>query len=100
MSQDVHMPGVKALICAVEEERDLDKPVLLAEDIKIWLPSNIPIHQKTMVAANSLYDSKLHLCQGQCGDVLAQLHNKLLTKRFLVLFQNANIVGQHMSTRA
>ncbi len=86
MSQDVYMPGAKALVHAAEEERDLDMLAPLAEDVKIWLPCDIPVHQKAAVAAESLYDGKLHLCQGQCADVLARFRNKLLMKRFLISF--------------
>ncbi len=99
-SQDVYMPGVKTLIRTVEAERDIDAPAPLAEDVKLWLPSDVPAHHKVTVAADGLYEGELRLHQGQCSDALAQLRNKLLTKRFLISFRNTNIVGQHMSTRA
>ncbi|KAJ7831676.1 hypothetical protein B0H13DRAFT_1915348 [Mycena leptocephala] len=40
--QAVYMPGVAALRQAAEDARDHDQPPPKAEDIKLWLPSDLP----------------------------------------------------------
>ncbi len=94
------MPGIPKLIRDQENSRDLDEPAPTAEDIKLWLPSDIPVALCTEVCKQNLFDGELRLQKGQCADALAKLRNKLLTKRFLISFRNANITGQRMSTQA
>lgn len=44
--QAVYMPGVAALKERAEEGRDPDLPVVKAKDIKLWMPSELPLEQR------------------------------------------------------
>ncbi len=94
------MPGIPKFICNQENSRNLDKPAPAAEDVKLWLPSDILVALHLEVCKQNLFDGELCLQKGQCADALAKLCNKLLMKHFLISFRNANITGQRMSMRA
>ncbi|SJL18821.1 uncharacterized protein ARMOST_22422 [Armillaria ostoyae] len=47
----------------MEAGRDIDAPAPLVEDVKLWLPSDVPAHHKATIAADSLYEGELRLHQ-------------------------------------
>lgn len=95
-SQESYMPSVKRLVEEVAVDTDTDAPAPAAEDVKLWLPSGIPVEQRKEVATDAMYKGELCLRKGQCTDALTRLRGKLLAQRFLIGFQNTNVVGQYM----
>ncbi|KAJ7058985.1 hypothetical protein C8F01DRAFT_990382 [Mycena amicta] len=98
--QAVFMPVVEDLRAAEEETRDRDVPAPLAEDTKLWLPSDMTSAQRRRDCRRGLVEAELRLREGQCGDALCKLRGYLQAKHHLIDHRNANAVGQLASTRS
>ncbi|KAJ7630167.1 hypothetical protein FB45DRAFT_1027401 [Roridomyces roridus] len=98
--QDVYMPGVALLRREAEALRDWDAPPPKAEDLKLWLPSELSEEQRRSACRAGLGAMEARLREGQCADALKDLRARLHTQRFLVTWRNANAVGQKGSTRS
>ncbi|KAJ7049316.1 hypothetical protein C8F01DRAFT_1002463 [Mycena amicta] len=98
--QAVFMPAVEDLRAAEEEKRDRDVAPPLAEETKLWLPSDMTSDQRRSNCRRGLIDAELRLREGQCGDALAKLRSYLQAKHHLIDHRNANAVGQLASTRS
>ncbi|KAJ7470051.1 hypothetical protein B0H11DRAFT_1730903 [Mycena galericulata] len=98
--QLVFMPGVAALREAAEEERDPDVPAPKAEDIKLWMPSELTVEQRRSACRRGLADMEAKLRVGQCTDALSDLCSRLHAQRFLITWRNSNAVGQRAATRS
>ncbi|KAJ7056324.1 hypothetical protein C8F01DRAFT_1029354 [Mycena amicta] len=98
--QEFFMPGVSALRLAEEECRDGDRPPPKAEDVKLWLPSDLTETQRGTACRRGLIDIEAKLREAQCGDALTKLRSLLFTKTHLIHHRNANAVGQRASTRS
>lgn len=93
------MPAAVGLWEADEERNRNAHTVILAEDVKLWLPSQIPSSARSQCDAEIFpIETKLRL--GQCGDALATIRVKLTAKRHLIKFRNKNVTGQSATTRA
>ncbi|KAJ7664819.1 hypothetical protein B0H17DRAFT_1211183 [Mycena rosella] len=95
------MPGVAALkACA--EERDPDEPLVKAEDVKLWMPSELTTAQRQRrgVCRKAVAEVEAKLRVGQCKDALDELRSWLHAQRHLVMWRNANFVGQRAATRS
>ncbi|PBK68367.1 hypothetical protein ARMSODRAFT_887998, partial [Armillaria solidipes] len=98
--QAIYMPGCVALIEAKEAVCDSDAQAPAAEEVRLWLPSQVPSDEHLFVCDPKLFDTEFRLCEGQCADALTSLRSKLMACQHLIRYRNANIVGQRMSTRA
>ncbi|KAF7304204.1 hypothetical protein MIND_00652500 [Mycena indigotica] len=98
--QDVFMPGVETLRVAEEACRDSDRPPTKAEDVKLWLPSDLTEAQRGRASRAALSTVEAKLREAQCGDALSQIRSLLYTKTHLIHHRNANAVGQRASTRS
>ncbi|KAJ7074440.1 hypothetical protein C8F01DRAFT_1242680 [Mycena amicta] len=98
--QNVFMPAVEDLRVAEEEQRDRDVVPPLAEDTKLWLPSDMTDQQRRRECRRGLIDAELRLREGQCGDALSKLRAYLQAKHHLIDHCNANATGQLASTRS
>ncbi|KAJ7055154.1 hypothetical protein C8F01DRAFT_1259175 [Mycena amicta] len=98
--QNVFMPVVEDLRVAEEEQRDRDVVPPLAEDTKLWLPSDMTDQQRRRECRRGLIDAELRLREGQCGDALSKLRAYLQAKHHLIDHRNANTTGQLASTRS
>ncbi|KAJ7064150.1 hypothetical protein C8F01DRAFT_1081512 [Mycena amicta] len=98
--QDYFMPGVSSLRLAEEECRDGDRPPPKAEDIKLWLPSDLSDTQRGRSSRGGLVAIEAKLQEAQCSDALSRVRSLLYTKTHLIHHRNANSVGQRASTRS
>ncbi|KAJ7059318.1 hypothetical protein C8F01DRAFT_1301916 [Mycena amicta] len=98
--QTVFMPMVEDLRAAEEDTRDRDVLAPLAEDTKLWLPSDMTSAQRRRDCRWGLVEAELRLREGQCGDALCKLRAYLQAKHHLIDHRNANAVGQLALTRS
>ncbi|KAJ7067282.1 hypothetical protein C8F01DRAFT_1208404 [Mycena amicta] len=98
--QDVFMPGVAGLRAAEEERRDGELPAPKAEDVKLWLPSDLTQLQRSWACKASLREVEAKLRQAQCNDALVKIRAQLYTKTHLIHTRNAMAVGQAATTRS
>ncbi|KAJ7278653.1 hypothetical protein C8J57DRAFT_1502496 [Mycena rebaudengoi] len=99
--QQVHMPGVIAEIEAEDDKRDPDLPPPLAEDVKLWLPSQLHGAARVAGCAVGLPEREAKLREAQCGDALGLLHQRLHVKHHLLNHRDdGNAVGQRAATRS
>ncbi|KAF7300233.1 CxC2 domain-containing protein [Mycena kentingensis (nom. inval.)] len=97
---DAFMPGVARLRAAEEALRDTDRPPPKAEDVKVWLPSDVPEAERGRACKRGLLEIEGKMRRAQCGDALVRLRSLLHTKTHLVHHRNANTTGQRGTTRA
>ncbi|KAJ7049780.1 hypothetical protein C8F01DRAFT_1264808 [Mycena amicta] len=98
--QEVFMAGVTVLRAAEEERRDGELPAPKAEDVKLWLPSDLTDLQRSWVCKSALPEVEAKLREAQCGDALAKIRSHLYAKTHLIHTRNAMAVGQAASTRS
>ncbi|KAJ7066090.1 hypothetical protein C8F01DRAFT_1248138 [Mycena amicta] len=98
--QDVFMPGVSGLRAAEEERRDGELPAPKAEDVKLWLPSDLTELQRSWACKGSLLEVEAKLREAQCSDALVKIRGQLYTKTHLIHTRNAMAVGQAATTRS
>lgn len=70
------------------------------EDIDIWLPSQIPLPQRSQVCQAGLAEIEDRIRTAQCFDVLEVVRHVLKIKTRMVAFKNKNVRGQRQSTRS
>ncbi|KAF7325927.1 CxC2 domain-containing protein [Mycena kentingensis (nom. inval.)] len=98
--QAVFMPLVTELREEEEANRDGDTPAPLAEATKLWLPSDLSDEQRRGAGIRGLWRLEARLREGQCADALASLRGYLQARSHIIDHRNANVVGQHASTRS
>jgi hypothetical protein len=98
--QPVYMPSVAALKEHAEEGRDPDLPALKAEDIKLWMPSELPLEQRRQVCRRGVAHTEARVREVQCEDALNALRSRLHAQKHLITWRNSNSVGQRASTRS
>lgn len=96
--QTVFMPGVEALRDAAEEAWDPERLPPKAEDIKLWLPSDLVETQQQGACARGVVEVEAKLRAAQCVDVLVALRSHLHTQKFLLTWRNSNSTGQRAAT--
>jgi hypothetical protein len=95
------MPGLLQMLIDDEEELEgVSSEVTNPEDVKLWLPSSVPAHLRQSVCMDGLPEIEERLRTAQCGDAIQSLRHTLRVKSRMVLFKNANIVGQRPSLRS
>ncbi|KAJ7893230.1 hypothetical protein B0H13DRAFT_1625288 [Mycena leptocephala] len=98
--QLVFMPGVAALKEAAEETRDTDEPTPKAEEIKLWMPSELEPGTRRQVCRRGVPEVEARLRRAQCGDSLQDLRRRLHAQTHLISWRNSNSVGQRAATRS
>jgi hypothetical protein len=98
--QLVYMPRAIRAITAMEETRDADMDPLKAEEILLWLPSDLDEDSRLSGCATGLADMEAKLREAQCCDSLKKIHSHLHAKHHLINQRNQNVQGQNQSTRA
>ncbi|KAJ7669187.1 hypothetical protein DFH06DRAFT_944750, partial [Mycena polygramma] len=98
--QVIFMPGVVALKAEAEDMRDPDQPPPKAEDIKLWMPSELDTATRRRVCRKGLGDAEAKVREAQCADALNDLRSRLHTQTHLITWRNANSVGQRAATRS
>ena len=94
------MPGAIRAITAAEESRDASAEPPKAEDIVLWLPSDLDATSRSSGCVAGLATMESQLCQAQCSDGLEKLCSHLHAKHHLINHRNHNVTGQNQSTRA
>lgn len=84
--QRLYMPGIVALIEEAEHKRDPDKATPHAEDVLLWLPSQVPKDEHPFVCDAVLFDMKFKLREGQCADALTSLRTRLFARQHLLKY--------------
>jgi hypothetical protein len=98
--QAIFMPGVASLKEIAEEKRDADEPPPKAEDIKLWLPSELTAAARRTACRSGLAEVEAKLCHAQCVDALDVLRSRLHAQKHLITWRNTNSVGQKQATRS
>ncbi|KAJ6460704.1 hypothetical protein C8R47DRAFT_1226206 [Mycena vitilis] len=98
--QAIFMPGVVALKESAEEARDADSPPPKAEDIKLWMPSELGPEVRRRACRRGVAEAEAKLRRAQCVDALDVVRSRLHAQTHLISWRNANSVGQGASTRS
>ncbi|KAJ7079869.1 hypothetical protein C8R43DRAFT_910055, partial [Mycena crocata] len=85
MLQKVYMPWVEATISEVEAERDQDEAALQPEQVKLWMPCDMPARDCGCVPGLPDMEAKLRVAQ---------------SKRHFIGFRNEHIRGQTHASKA
>ncbi|KAJ7016357.1 hypothetical protein C8F04DRAFT_1281636 [Mycena alexandri] len=96
--QETFMPGVAALKGAAEERRDSDEPAPRAEDIKLWMPSELKPDARRRACRKGLAEVEAKVRRAQCTDALNDLRSRLHAQKHLITWRNSNSVGQRAAT--
>ncbi|KAF7969167.1 hypothetical protein HWV62_28172 [Athelia sp. TMB] len=100
-AQKIYMPYAHSLVVAEEDNREArDLPRPLAEDTKLWLPSNLSSEQRRSGCDPRLPDMELKLRVAQCEEALNTIRSNLHAKQHLIHRRNKHVTGQRKSTRA
>ncbi|KAJ7043420.1 hypothetical protein C8F04DRAFT_1207359 [Mycena alexandri] len=99
--QAVYMPAAVRKLEAAEDARDSELPPPRAEDVKLWLPSELPVEVREDGCRAGLPAMEGRLREGQCRDALVKLRSSLHTKRYLLTWRDSGgVAGQRAATRA
>ncbi|KAL1739935.1 hypothetical protein HDZ31DRAFT_48503, partial [Schizophyllum fasciatum] len=95
--QKLYMPGAQDYIesCEADIQRAID-----AEQMKIYMPSDLPANIRRMACAEGLPEKELKLRVAQARDLLQSIRRKLHAKQYHIVWRNENATGQKKSTRA
>ncbi|KAF7965392.1 hypothetical protein HWV62_44067, partial [Athelia sp. TMB] len=99
-TQLIYMPDAHALVITegdVHEASGLPQP--LAEDVKLWLPSDLSDAQHRSGCDGRLPKMELKLRVAQCEEALNTIRSNLHAKQHLIHRRNKNVTGQKKSTR-
>ncbi|KAK0435340.1 uncharacterized protein EV420DRAFT_1653285 [Desarmillaria tabescens] len=94
-----YMPGLLQFITETQEVDYLSTGAL-AEEVRLWLPSCIPVDHRSQVCEASLSEMEEHLCTVQCHDSLGSIRHILRLKMRMVEYKNKNVRGQRDGTRS
>jgi hypothetical protein len=98
--QEAHMPGSIRQSRKEEEQRGEEGGVPNAEDVELWLPSNLPSLERRVGLKRGLVDMEVKLRMGQCADALRLIRGRLYAKRHLLNHRNKHVRGQRANTRS
>ncbi|KAJ7061573.1 hypothetical protein C8F01DRAFT_1252352 [Mycena amicta] len=82
--QAVYIPGAAGVLAAAEFERDSNAPPPFPEDIVLFMPSQMPRRPDSVILG--------------CLPGLLDIEERL--RRWLIAYRNANMTGQHQTTKA
>ncbi|KAJ7053244.1 hypothetical protein C8F01DRAFT_1089873 [Mycena amicta] len=98
--QLTYMPGVEEIMAQEEAQRTSDAPPPKAEEMKLYLPSQLPRAERGQACVRGVVNAEVALRVGQCGDALVALRACLHTQAHLIYWRNTNSVGQRGATRS
>ncbi|KAJ7770735.1 hypothetical protein B0H16DRAFT_1306944 [Mycena metata] len=103
--QEVYTPGAIRMLAKDAEARaaaatDTTVPAPAAENIHLWLPSELPAGERTDGCKGNLVEMEARLRESQCTDSLSAIRLALHSKRHLINFRHGNIGGQMRMTRS
>ncbi|KAJ7816808.1 hypothetical protein B0H13DRAFT_1923357 [Mycena leptocephala] len=71
-----------------------------AEDIKLWLPSDLPAAVRRTACMRGIPEAEAKLRNAQCVDALDTLRSRLHTQKHLITWRDSGSVGQRAATRS
>ncbi|KAF8997031.1 hypothetical protein BDZ89DRAFT_970727, partial [Hymenopellis radicata] len=95
--QAIHMPNVSELV--LRADNPAGEPVL-AENIKLWMPSDVPAEDRDSMVKPYLLRMETLLQREHCSSALLKMRLKLHAKNHIIRFRDKNVTGQKRSTRA
>ncbi|KAL1671091.1 hypothetical protein EV122DRAFT_227124 [Schizophyllum commune] len=98
--QELYMPGAVVKIRAEEDARPADVAPPNAEDVKLWLPSELTRQGREEGCVDGLAQIEIRLRVAQAADALRKIREQMYAKHYLINERNASVVGQRDSTRA
>ncbi|KAF7344274.1 CxC2 domain-containing protein [Mycena venus] len=101
--QEVYVPGASAAISSAEASREPDAPPPQPEHIKLFMPSEmrgIGTEDRLWGCLPGLLEMETRLRVSQCLNCLSEIRSRLHAKRWLIAYRNANMTGQHQTTKA
>ncbi|KAJ7586193.1 hypothetical protein C8J56DRAFT_1052565 [Mycena floridula] len=90
--QEHYMPEAVRAIAKEEDQRDANAVPPQAEDIKLWLPLEMPLTTRSRGCVKGLVEMELKLRVAQCSDCLESIRNRLHAKRHFINYRNTHIV--------
>lgn len=99
--QHVYIPHAATFVVAEDEQRrreDLPQP--LAENVRLWMPSELPADARQAGCVANLPAMELQLRVAQCHEALDAIRSHLHAKKHLINRRNKNVTGQKKSTRS
>ncbi|KAJ7056035.1 hypothetical protein C8F01DRAFT_1211465 [Mycena amicta] len=97
--EEVFMPAAVDLRAEDEELRDPEVPPKKAEEVPLWLPSELSKEELKAPGMAKLARIESSLRRGQCGDAIARLRGQIHAATHLSLFRKMHVVGQRHNTR-
>ncbi|KAJ7048169.1 hypothetical protein C8F01DRAFT_1214206 [Mycena amicta] len=97
--EEVFMPAAVDLRAEDEELHDPEVPPKKAEEVPLWLPSELSKEELKAPGMAKLARIESSLRRGQCGDTIARLRGRIHAATHLSLFRKMHIVGQRHNTR-
>ncbi|KAJ7123215.1 hypothetical protein C8R43DRAFT_1135931 [Mycena crocata] len=102
--QKVYMPGAAAAIKEAEEARDQEAAPPKPENIKLFMPSEMPTDEDDVDplrgCVRGLLKMEAKLRVAQCDNSLVKMRSRLHAKRHMIYFRNSNVAGQVHATKA
>ncbi|KAF9020723.1 hypothetical protein BDZ89DRAFT_1138473 [Hymenopellis radicata] len=95
--QAIHMPNVSELLA--KDPNPTGEPIL-AENIKLWMPSDVPAQDRDTFVKPYLVRMETLLQREQCSNALLKMRLKLHAKNHIIRFRDKNVSGQKRSSRA
>ncbi|KAJ7585952.1 hypothetical protein C8J56DRAFT_787825 [Mycena floridula] len=98
--QEIFMPSAIQAVMAEEEQRDSEDIAPRAEEIKLWLPSELDEGLRGRGCRIGLVEMEVKLREAQCTDALTQFRGRLYAKRHLINYRNTHVTGQRGGMKA
>ncbi|KAF7965199.1 hypothetical protein HWV62_45095 [Athelia sp. TMB] len=100
-AQRIYMPLAHSRVLAENDHRESNNlPRPLAEDAKLWLPSDLSTEERRTGCDARIPGMELKLRVAQCEEALNAIRAFLHTKQHLIQKRNKNSTGQNKTTRA
>lgn len=100
LMQAIYMPGAIRTLKALERDRAHDAEPLAAEDMNIYLPSEMPVASRSSGCADGLVDREITLRVGQCHAILDTIRSYIHSKHHLLYRIAKNTSGQKEGTKS
>ncbi|KAJ7927958.1 hypothetical protein B0H13DRAFT_1860717, partial [Mycena leptocephala] len=98
--QEIFTPGAARAVAAEEAVRDPDAPPKKAEEVRLYMPSDLPAWEQKHGCQRGVVAIESALRDGQCESAMIAIRSGLHTKRHLIGFRNTQVTGQVKATKA
>lgn len=98
--QEIFTPGAARAVAAEEAVRDPDAPPKKAEEVRLYMPSDLPAWEQKHGCQRGVVAIESALRDRQCESAMIAIRSGLHTKRHLIGFRNTQVTGQVKATKA